>query len=132
MKKPTSRSSSEKKIRTLGALLGTLSQPWNWKVWRGLAAGAQTQNANLITFMGSWLAAPDYRDNEFNFVYQLASNLSLDGLITHHNGMGTYVSMPEFSDFLRQYQPLPMFSIEDGPEGMHRRWARGDAIGKLE
>ena len=118
MEKQTSRpETASGRRRTLGVLLDNLSQPWNWKVWRGVSAGAKAHNANLITFMGSWWWAPSPRDNEFNLVYQLANNQILNGLLIHHNGMGTYLSMSEFSDFLSQFQPLPMFSIEDGPKG---------------
>ncbi|MFZ6028691.1 MAG: response regulator [Chloroflexota bacterium] len=119
MNKQTSHSKAALSARnTLGVLLGTPADRWNWTVWRGLVAGTQAQGANLIAFIGSWLNGPEILRNESNIVYRLASNLILDGLITHHDGMGSYVSMPEFTDFLKQFEPLPMFSIEKGPEGM--------------
>ncbi|MFZ6027777.1 MAG: response regulator [Chloroflexota bacterium] len=114
--------SDAKKRHTLGVLLDNLALSWSWKVWRGMVAGARTHDANLITFLGSWLAAPDPARREENIIYQLASSETVEGLALHHSGMGTYLSMSDFNEFLEPYRPLPMVSIEDGPEdipGVH-------------
>src|SRR5512145_874622 len=114
-KQKTHPDTTAAKRHTLGVLLDNLSLPWSWRVWQGMAAGAREQDANLICFLGSWLYPPDPNERQANVIYQFASSQIVDGLALHHGGMGTYVAMPDFAQFLQQYGPIPMVCVEDGP-----------------
>ena len=85
--------------------------------WKGALDAAQALDANLITLCGSDVDNPHESRSSANAIYELANSDRLDGLIIWTAGLTTYVDRARMEAFCRQFEPLPMVSLEQALPG---------------
>ncbi len=110
-KPPTNRA-------TLGFLFASLHTGASLVIWPSLLDAAERHDVNLICFPGGRLQAADSFEIQRNAIFDLASNKSLDGLITWSSSLGGVLGPAEIKAFHQRYHPLPMVSLAQFMEGM--------------
>ena len=103
---------------TLGFLLASLHTGASLVIWPSLLEAARHHDVNLICFPGGRLQAADSFEIQRNAIFNLASNKSLDGLITWSSSLGGVLGPAEIKAFHQRYEPLPMVSLAQFMEGM--------------
>jgi signal transduction histidine kinase/DNA-binding LacI/PurR family transcriptional regulator/AraC-like DNA-binding protein len=103
---------------TLGFLLASLHTGASLVIWPSVLEAAERHDVNLICFPGGRLQAADSFEIQRNAIFDLASNQSLDGLITWSSTLGGVLGPAEIRAFHQRYHPLPMVSLAQFMEGM--------------
>ena len=103
---------------TLGFLFASLHTGASLVIWPSLLDSAERNDVNLICFPGGRLQAADSFEIQRNAIFDLASNHSLDGLITWSSSLGGVLGTAEIKAFHQRYHTLPMVSLAQFMEGM--------------
>jgi len=104
--------------KTLGFLLASLHTGASLVIWPSLLDAAESNDVNLICFPGGRLQAADSFEMQRNAIFNLASDKSLDGLLTWSSSLGGVLGPAEIRAFHQRYNPLPMVSLAQFMEGM--------------
>lgn len=112
------RSKTSNSRMTVGLLLASLHTGASQIIWPSMADSAEHHDINLICFPGGRLQAMDSFEIQRNAIFDLASNKSLDGLITWSSSLGGVLGPAEIRAFHQRYQMLPMVSLAQFMEGM--------------
>ncbi len=112
------RSKASNSRMTIGLLLASLHTGASQVIWPSMADSAERHDINLICFPGGRLHAMDSFEVQRNAIFDLASNKSLDGLITWSSALGGVLGPAEIRAFHQRYHSLPMVSLAQFMEGM--------------
>ncbi len=97
---------------TLGALKISLHNTVERVQWNGLLDAARDYDVNLLGFFGEALHIPDGFSAQANILYRLINRNRVDGLVVFSEALESYVDHQTMEQFLRQFQPLPVVSVE--------------------
>jgi signal transduction histidine kinase/DNA-binding LacI/PurR family transcriptional regulator/CheY-like chemotaxis protein len=103
---------------TIGFLLASLHTGASLTIWPGLLEAARRHDVNLICFPGGRLHAAESFEVQRNFIFELATDEYLDGLITWSSTLGGVLGPAEIQAFHERYHPLTMVSLAQFMEGM--------------
>lgn len=103
---------------TLGFLFASLHTGASLVIWPSMLNAAERHDVNLICFPGGRLQAADSFEFQRNAIFDLASNQSLNGLITWSSSLGGVLGPADIKSFHQRYQTLPMVSLAQFMEGM--------------
>jgi len=109
---------TEKKRTTLGFFVSELENAYAQTLCRGITDAAAAVGANVIIFPGKSPKAPYGHQYQYNAVYELASENSLDALILATGTMINFLSDDEFRAFYKRYDKIPLVSISIPLEGV--------------
>jgi diguanylate cyclase (GGDEF)-like protein len=85
---------------------------------RGVSDAAAENGINLFVFSGKSIRIPYQFQYQYNVIYELALNGSLDGIILASGLLYSFISHQEFERFYTRFKPVPMVSISVPLEGM--------------
>ncbi|MBN1310366.1 MAG: substrate-binding domain-containing protein [Anaerolineae bacterium] len=117
MEANSAQSKQGRAIPTLGCFVPSLRNYYK-VIWNGMAQVAEECNARLICFVGGELNSRTGIHQHWSVIYDLASSVSLDGLIVPSAGLQNFVTVEEMAQFCARYDPLPMVSIAQELEGI--------------
>jgi signal transduction histidine kinase/DNA-binding LacI/PurR family transcriptional regulator/CheY-like chemotaxis protein len=109
---------SDMAVPTIGLLITDITRTWTIQQWSGVMDAARRRGANLITFETNTLSSPYGFDAQSNILFQLARSERINGLLVWTEGLVTYVTPAEISDFFARYSHLPVVSAEHAIEGV--------------
>ncbi|HET9914275.1 MAG TPA: substrate-binding domain-containing protein [Anaerolineales bacterium] len=115
---PPNRSKASNNRMTIGLLLASLHTGASQIIWPSMVDSAERHDINLICFPGGRLHAMDSFEVQRNAIFDLASNKSLDGLVTWSSALGGVLGPAEIRAFHQRYHSLPMVSLAQFMEGM--------------
>ena len=105
-------------IPRFGSYQATRLGTYQEAIWAGITQVAQEYNANALCFAGAEMNASfDYYE-QWQAIYDLASPVSLDGLIILSGILQNHFPIEEMVQFCARYAPLPMVSIGLKLEGI--------------
>lgn len=107
----------QKKTPTIGYLMFNFDAGYQLAVWQGVDDAIREHGANIISYVGGHLDAPESKQR--NIVYDLVDTANLDGLIVMSSTLGSRVTLERLQQFLHSYGSLPMVSIGLGVPGLH-------------
>jgi len=108
----------ERRRPTLGFFVSELENAYAQTLCRGITDAAAAVGANVIIFPGKSPKAPYEYQYQYNAIYELASENSLDALILATGTMINFLSDEEFSAFYRRYDKIPLVSISIALDGV--------------
>jgi DNA-binding LacI/PurR family transcriptional regulator/signal transduction histidine kinase len=101
---------------TLGFFMAQLGK-YEEAVWKGVVQVAREYNANVLSFVGSALNWQLSYRKYWNVLYDLASPVSLDGLIVLSASLMNFLTAEEIAQFRARYTSLPIISVGQELEG---------------
>jgi diguanylate cyclase (GGDEF)-like protein len=107
----------EKRRPTLGFFVSELENAYAQTLCRGITDAAAAADANVIIFPGKSPKAPYDYQYQYNAIYELASENSLDALILATGTMINFLNEDEFKAFYKRYDKIPLVSISIELEG---------------
>ncbi len=102
----------QKKAPTIGYLMFNFDAGYQLAVWQGVDDAIREHGANIISYVGGHLDAPESKQR--NVVYDLVETANLDGLIVMSSTLGSRVPLERLQQFLQSYN-----SIGLGVPGLH-------------
>jgi len=96
---------------TIGLLVDSLDDSYQWSVLRGAMDSALECGAHLLCFAGGVLEAPRGNGGERNGVFDLATPTTVDALIVMSGAIGNRVGSDRLREYCERFRPLPMCSI---------------------
>jgi len=96
---------------TIGLLVDSLEDSYQWSVLRGAMDASHDRGARLVCFAGGVLEAPQGEGGERNGVFDLASAKTVDALIVMSGAIGNRIGPARLREFCERYRPMPMCSI---------------------
>src|SRR5882672_10568541 len=96
---------------TIGLLVDSLDDAYQWSVLRGAMDSALECGAHLLCFAGGVLEAPRGNGGERNGVFDLATPTTVDALIVMSGAIGNRVGSDRLREYCERFRPLPMCSI---------------------
>lgn len=108
---------AEKRI-TIGFFVSELENAYAETLCRGITDAAATIDANVIIFPGKSPKVPYDYQYQYNAIYELASEKSLDALILATGTMINFLNDDEFKAFYSRYKKLPLVSISIDIKGV--------------
>ncbi|MBN1649098.1 MAG: substrate-binding domain-containing protein [Spirochaetales bacterium] len=100
-----------KKNIVIGVFTAELSEAYQAGIWRGIRDRAIETGAGLVCFLGSRLESPSVPEKTANFVYQLADESNINGLIVITSAISTYLEYQDIKPFFETRKSLPQVSI---------------------
>ena len=99
--------------RKIGLVLASIHAGLSRRVWRQIAAIAQSQGDTLLVFPGGRLSSPENYEYLRQIVYPLASSTNIQGLISWSSTLGGFVPLAEVVSFHRSFDvPFVTFGLE--------------------
>lgn len=99
--------------RKIGLVLASIHAGLSRRVWRQIAAIAQSQGDTLFVFPGGRLSSPENYEYLRQIVYPLASSTNIQGLISWSSTLGGFVPLAEVVSFHRSFDvPFVTFGLE--------------------
>ena len=96
---------------TIGLLVDSLEDSYQWSILRGAMDAAGDLGAHLLCFAGGVLEAPLSDGGGRNGVFDLAGPASVDGLVVMSGAIGNRIGPERLARYCDRYRPLPMCSI---------------------
>lgn len=97
--------------KMLGVVTAELNNSYQTAVWRGIERRAAELGYGVITFRGSNLDSPIEGEATSNFVYDLASHHSVDGLVVISAAIATYIGDERLRSAFQVWRRLPTVSV---------------------
>jgi DNA-binding LacI/PurR family transcriptional regulator len=96
---------------TIGLLVDSLEDSYQWSVLRGAMDAARDLGAHLLCFAGGVLEAPLSDGGGRNGVFDLAGPSSVDALVVMSGAIGNRIGPERLARYCERYRPLPICSI---------------------
>ncbi|MBN1214499.1 MAG: substrate-binding domain-containing protein [Candidatus Lokiarchaeota archaeon] len=117
--KKSIESNSKIKRITVGCLLNRVDEEYQKIICSGISDYCKQNDLNLIYYAGRSLNEPVELESLCNFVYDLISPNSVDGLIIFSAVLGNFIKKEELLSFLKTYNSIPSVSIAMEIKDMH-------------
>lgn len=107
-----------KKRYTIGLMIHHLENEYSSEVLKGAMIAAEEYDINLVLLPGRGInaVADDEKysiyDYQYNVLYHYVSAQNLDALVISAGTIGSYISRDEMLQFLKEYAPLPIVTME--------------------
>jgi len=95
----------------IGLFVNNLYHYYEAEIYEGIYKACNENNIDFITFVGGSFNNPQIDNKGKNYIYNLASKISIDGLIIFSSSIGSYISNKKFKSFLEKYYHLPLLSV---------------------
>ncbi len=99
--------STRKTIALFSSSPGGLLSYEKWLLWRGVADAAKEYGYNLI-----YIAGEEFEASPQALLYELIGTNNVHGIITWHSFVSPRSGFQDYQEFIDQYLPLPIVSIE--------------------
>jgi putative nucleotidyltransferase with HDIG domain len=103
---------------TVGFFVDWLDDSYQQTVLDGILKAAEHEDVNVFCFEGGTIESPFYYDSNRNFLYNLARERKLDGLIILSATIGHYTDAHAIEEFCKSFLPLPVVSIASQIKGI--------------
>ena len=98
---------------TIGFLACDIAEEVSRALWQGAAEAARELGVNLICYPGGALRDPLGYRKQSNVLYSLVDPRRVDGIILVSSSIDFAASRAEMETFIRQFEGLPLVSIEE-------------------
>ena len=98
------------RIPTIGLFVGSVEDPYEHGLLRGISDVARSAGAHVICFTSGALRSYHGFEAQRNVLYDLVTPHNVDGLIISGT-LSHAVTLDEMAHFCDQYRPLPMVSV---------------------
>ena len=95
--------------KTIGMLINQIDGSYQSQLWKGLQKLAEERDVNLIYFAGKSLESEIGNERYHNFVYKMAKNPQLEGLVVSTSTITLFADRE--AKFLDLFEDLPMVSL---------------------
>ncbi len=96
---------------TVAVLVDWLKDLYQSEVLDGLVAAARNRDVNLTVFAGGLLGAPAGEGTYRNFLFELCTARSVDGVVVMAGAIGNHLGSLAVDALARRLSPLPMVSL---------------------
>jgi DNA-binding LacI/PurR family transcriptional regulator/AraC-like DNA-binding protein len=98
-------------VRTIAVCMDSFYDSYETEVLSGIEKYARTYGLRLIYFAGGAINSPHCDKSKKNAVFNLISQVNVDGIILLSSSLGSYCSKNEITHFFRRYEDIPIVSI---------------------
>ena len=109
--------------RTIGVLVGGITDDFTRFLCRGLRKIAKQKDIDIVVLPGKFLDR-DYAENtdimyeyQYGTLFSLARKENLDGIIVAANCIGCYTTQERLEEFMHQYDGIPCVLVSSDLEG---------------
>ncbi|HHU36381.1 MAG TPA: GGDEF domain-containing protein [Treponema sp.] len=88
------------------------------RLWPGAVACAEARGVDLIMFPGHTLDSPYGFEYQFNSIYKLMNENTIDALVVYSSLMGNFVDLQRVQDFLGGIKNIPIVSVAGNVPGI--------------
>ena len=104
--------------RRIGVLMDWSFGSYQNLLFKGLADAANRYGVTCIFFEGGALDSPHIFERQRNYIYQLASLQTVDGLIVLAALLGHFTGSKRVAEFLENYKGLPLLTVSQPLPGI--------------
>ncbi len=96
---------------TIGLLIDWTEEPYQIRIFDGVADYAEENDVNLQCFVLGGLDSPREYEKTRNVLADLVTDSNIDGLIVLSGTIGNYIGPAAMNEFCSKFKPLPLVSI---------------------
>jgi len=104
-------------VPIIGLLIDWIGDPYQLSVLEGASRAAASSGARLLCFVGGPLVPPGAPVESGNWVYELASPMTLDAVLVLGTTLSHHVGPEGLAQYCKRFDSLPLVSIGVGFEG---------------